>query len=72
MGPMAHTKTYLVYIYLFLLTIFGPIYYALPRNTWCMHLGRLDCGSAVRKVRYSNIYILRWRREQRHQIEHPR
>ena len=29
-GPMVHTKTYLVYIFLFFLTLFGPIYYGPP------------------------------------------
>ena len=29
-GPTVHTKNYQVYIYLFLLTIFGPIYYGPP------------------------------------------
>ena len=30
-GPTVRTKTYLVYILLFLLTIFGPIYYGPPQ-----------------------------------------
>ena len=32
-----HTKTYQVHIYLFLLTIFSPIYYA-PRNSSCTYV----------------------------------